>query len=310
MTAKNINYFLMDGTPNGRIKCTISNWTGVAFRIPRTALEKCKERDDLKQSGVYFLFGVDEETGNDLVYVGQAGVRKNGEGVLYRLSEHKRNADKDYWTEAIVFTTSNNSFGPTEISWLENRFCALANDAQRYIVKNGNDPSLGNVTEEKQSELEEFVEYAKIVMGVLGHKLFEPLVTPMSKLSLDEYGISENSDNLLYLQRTIKKSGITVVATCLQTAEGFVVKRGSVIEQESAKSLSPVMIAKRKNAKIDEEGILQEDILFNSPSYAAMFVIGNHANGRVEWKSADGKSLKDMESGESVDEESLSENEQ
>ena len=112
----------MDGIPGGRIKCTISNWTGVAYRIPRTELEKCKERDDLKQSGVYFLFGTDEDTGDSVVYVGQTGVRKNGEGILYRLQEHKRKAEKDYWTEAVVFTTSNNSFGPTEISRLENAF--------------------------------------------------------------------------------------------------------------------------------------------------------------------------------------------
>lgn len=51
---KNINVFLMDGDSNGRIKCTLSNWTGVAFKIPRIELEKCKNRKDLKQSGVYF----------------------------------------------------------------------------------------------------------------------------------------------------------------------------------------------------------------------------------------------------------------
>jgi hypothetical protein len=102
-------------------------------------------------------------------------VRKNGEGILYRLQEHKHNPDKDYWTEAVVFTTSNNSFGPTEISCLENRFTNMAVAARRYQVKNGNEPTPGNITEEKESELEEFIDYAKIVMGTLGHKVFEPL---------------------------------------------------------------------------------------------------------------------------------------
>lgn len=54
---KSINLYLMDGMANGRIKCTLANWTGVAYKIPRTELDKCKEREDLKQSGVYFLFG-------------------------------------------------------------------------------------------------------------------------------------------------------------------------------------------------------------------------------------------------------------
>ena len=108
----------MDGSADGRIKCTLANWTGIAYRIPRTDIELCKDRDHLKQSGVYFLFGVSDETGEPVVYIGQAGERKNGEGILYRLQEHKKNPDKDYWTEAVVFTTAGNTFGPTEISYL------------------------------------------------------------------------------------------------------------------------------------------------------------------------------------------------
>lgn len=44
---KNINLFLMDGDASGRIKCTLANWTGVAYKIPRTGIEKCKNREDL-----------------------------------------------------------------------------------------------------------------------------------------------------------------------------------------------------------------------------------------------------------------------
>ncbi|MCL1788003.1 MAG: GIY-YIG nuclease family protein [Defluviitaleaceae bacterium] len=286
MAGKNINYFLMDGLPSGRIKCTIANWTGVAYRIPRTTLEKCKERDDLKQSGVYFLFGTDEETGDDVAYIGQAGIRKSGEGVLNRLQEHKRDADKDYWDHAIVFTTSNNSFGPTEISWLENRFCTLANEAGRYVIKNGNDPSPGNVTEEKQSELEEFIDYARIVMGVLGHMALETL-SPRSTIKSDT-SKTQDDNLLLYLQQG------DIKATCVRTTEGFVVQKGSVIKSEDAKSLQPSVKQRRKNAKISDS-ILQEDVLFASPSYAAQFVLGRSASGPMEWKTADYKSLKDIE---------------
>jgi len=288
---KSINLFLMDGLPNGRIKCTLANWTGIAYKIPRTKLDKCKGRDDLSQSGVYFLFGTSELTDDIVVYVGQAGVRKNGEGILCRLIEHKRNAEKEYWTEAVVFTTSNNSFGPTEISYLENRFCRMAIDANRYIVKNGNDPTLGNITEEKESELEEFIDNAKIVMGTLGHKLFEPLADKPQIVieSLDK------DDIFLYLKRKSRKSGIIVEASCKQTNEGFVVLKGSFIETVDSNSIPPGIKEKRQRAKVDGNGILQEDILFKSPSYAAAFVIGGHANGLTEWKTKDGMSLKEIE---------------
>lgn len=200
---KNINIFLMDGTASGRIKCTLANWTGIAYRIPRVDLDLCRERNDLKQSGIYFLFGVSDETAEPIIYIGQAGARKNGEGILNRLQEHRKNPDKDYWSEAVAFTTSNNSFGPTEISYLENRFCGMATEAHRYIVKNGVEPTQGNVTEEKESELEEFIEYAKIIMGVLGHKVFEPLIAIESNMDDDDKKDSSASASTVFYIKAI-----------------------------------------------------------------------------------------------------------
>ena len=293
---KSINLFLMDGDAGGRIKCTLANWTGVAYKIPRTELDKCKERDDLKQSGVYFLFGTSDQTGRDVVYIGQAGARKNGEGILNRLMEHRRNSDKDYWTEAIVFTTSNNSFGPTEISYLENRFCNMAIEANRYEVKNGNDPTPGNITEEKESEMEEFIDYAKVIMGTLGHKLFESVGKPVVKVTNDTISATagETVENL-HLVRTVKNVG-KVEATGAQTTEGFVVFKDSHIALVDDDTIPAVIKERRKNAHVDEYGILQEDMLFTSPSYAAMFVIGKSANGLTSWKDEKGKTLKSLES--------------
>ena len=267
----------------------------MAYKLPRTELELCKDLEILKQSGVYFLFGTSDDTGENVVYIGQAGARKNGEGLLYRLQEHRRNPDKEYWTEAVVFTTSNNSFGPTEISCLENRFCKMAIDANRYLVKNGNDPTPGNLTEEKESELEEFIDYAKIIMGTFGHKVFESLT--QGKMDSSNFGIEATADVglLLHLKRKSRKSGLVIEAVCRQTNEGFVVLKGSRIETIDSGSIPPGILTSRKKAKIDENGFLLEDILFRSPSYAAAFVIGGHTNGLTDWRTVDGKTLKEME---------------
>lgn len=171
---KSITMFLMDGEASGRIKASISNWIGLGYKIPREKLSECNEVNELTQSSVYFLFGQSQSNKN-LVYIGQAGIRKNGKGILSRLMEHDANPDKNYWTEAVVFTTSNNSFGPTELSFLENRFCNMAIKAGRYEVKNAVDPTPGNITEEKASELEEYADYAELILGVLGYKVFEPV---------------------------------------------------------------------------------------------------------------------------------------
>ena len=193
--SKNINMFLMDGEVTGKIKCTLSNWTGVIYKIPRIQLGDLKSRDEMKQSGIYFLFGRDEDKQKDVTYIGQATTRKNGEGVLLRIQEHTRDIHADYFNDVIILTTQNNSFGPTEISYLENKFTQLAKEAGRYIVKNGNDPNPGNVTEEKESELDEIVENTLMIIGTLGYRVFVPMT---KKVSQD---LTDNHSSFLYLVR-------------------------------------------------------------------------------------------------------------
>lgn len=295
-SSKNFNLFLMDGEVTGRIKCTLSNWTGLAYKVPRPYLEKCKDRQDLKQSGVYFLFGKNDD-GDDEVYIGQAGIRKNGEGVLFRVSEHLK--DEIYFSDAVMLTTQNNSFGPTEISYLENKFTNMAIDVDRYKVRNGNDPNPGNVTEEKESELEDFVEYSKMVLGVLGYKIFVPIVDKDTK---EKYENTRDEKELsLYLSRKSGKSHRLIEAKCKRTDEGFVVLKDSMIEIIDSTAI-PKSIKELRKQCIDKneivDGKLNKNYLFNSPSYAAAFVLGTNANGRTSWKNEKGITLKDLEENE------------
>lgn len=293
---KNFNLFLMDGEVTGRIKCTLSNWTGIAYKIPRLYLDKCKDRLDLKQSGVYFLFGKNDED-EESVYIGQAGIRKNGEGVLFRVQEHIK--DEFFFSEAVMLTTQNNSFGPTEISYLENKFTNMAIDTDRYKVRNGNDPNPGNVTEEKESELEDFIEYSKMVLGVLGYKIFVPLI---DKDSDDKEKTDEVEELTLFLSRKSKKSNKTIEAMCKRTDEGFVVLNGSMIETINSKAIPKSIKVLREKCIANNEivdGKLTKNYLFNSPSYAASFVLGTNANGRTEWKTKNHVTLKELD-GEEV----------
>lgn len=95
---KAIRIFLIDGKPNGRMTCELSNWTGKAYKIPKIEIKNCADRQDLKNPGVYFLFGKDEED-DGLVYIGEA------EDILVRLNQHV--SQKDFWTETIAFISKD-----------------------------------------------------------------------------------------------------------------------------------------------------------------------------------------------------------
>lgn len=290
--SKNINMFLMDGEVTGKIKCTLSNWTGVIYKIPRIQLGDLKSRDEMKQSGIYFLFGRDEDKQKDVTYIGQATTRKNGEGVLLRIQEHTRDIHADYFNDVIILTTQNNSFGPTEISYLENKFTQLAKEAGRYIVKNGNDPNPGNVTEEKESELDEIVENTLMIIGTLGYRVFVPMIKEVSQ------DLTDNHSTYLYLKRKTKKSNRVIEATCERTTEGFVVLEGSQVEIMDSPNLPASLKEMRQNliaSRVIQDGVLKEKQLFSSPSYAAAFLLGMQTNGRTDWKDQDGRTLKELE---------------
>jgi hypothetical protein len=291
MAVKNITYFMIDETPIGRIKCTVFGWTGIAYKIPRTQLADCDDIEYLKNSGVYFLFcrGENEE---NLAYIGQAG------DILRRLKNHHKDPKNDFenWYEAVVFTTSDNSLGATEISWLENCFFTQAERVQRYEVKNSMTPNDGNPTEEKISDLENFFDTAKSVMGALGHLVFVPLISDEAAEELPEQEYSPQID--LFLERKMK-NGFVIKATCKRTTEGYIVLHGSVINpKQNETTCKGVAKRARKSAKIDVNNILQENVLFDNPSAAAIFVLGENAYGHAEWKTSDGTPLKEIETNE------------
>ena len=292
MKPKAINLFLMDGEPTQIIKCILQNWTGIAYKIPRNMLEECKEGNldivkHLKQTGIYFLLGKNADTDKNTIYIGQAVIRKNGIGLLGRIIEHKKNEKERYWSdwnEVICFTTQNDSFGPTEISFLENKFTSLAREANRYDVLNGNEPNQGNITEEKECELIEYVEYAKMIIGVLGHNVFEPILQEESS-DIEE---RDTSPDFIF------KGKWNAVGKL--TNEGFVVKKGSQINPTLSKSAKKFAVKAREmySDKIDAQNCLSENILFSSASAAAGFVGGCSLSGNAVWQTKDGKSPKDI----------------
>lgn len=284
-----INLLLLDGTASGRVKCSIDGRTGIIFKIPRKDLVKCKDRDELKNDGVYFLLG--EEDGHKKIYVGQAASRKNGNGVLNRLKEHDR-AEKNFWTEAIVFTTADNSFGATEISWLENKFCNMATNAAHYKVTNGNDPSPGNITEGKEIVLEDHAEFAQLILSAIGYKIFDPLTKPAPPTKVDE-----SDEGIFYLSRFIKKLGRKIHAQMRITPTGYRVLAGSEISPIEDGNRPLNVKNARSFAKIDTNGKLLEDVEFPKPSPAAEFVLGMSADGKQNWKTREGVPLKSISQG-------------
>ncbi len=137
-----------------------------------------------------------------------------------------------------------------------------------------------------------------LVAPALGYMAFESLKPSESEKSQEREG-------LLYFSRNRGQGGN---ATGKLDSDGFWVLKGSFIYPKVA-DYAPQRIKKLREQhaiSIDADGILQEDVLFGSPSYAATFVCGKNSNGLAEWKDKNGIPLKDLDATQQASSDSAS----
>ena len=280
---KTIKIFLIDGEPNGRMSCELSNWSGKAYKIPRIKVKDCSDRTDLISTGVYLLFGKDEE-GKDIVYIGEA------ESILKRLNQHLN--QKDFWNETIVFISKDENLNKAHVKYLENRLHDIALKAKRYKVENSITPTQSSISESDRAEMEEFIENIKMLVNTLGHKVFDEKRDFKPKQKLETF---------------IIKAARGADGQGEPTSDGFVVFKGSKAASSIVNSMTPTFIKFRQ--KLIDEGVLidkieyfefSDDYIFTSPSTAAVIVMGRNANGLSEWKLKSGKTLKDFETNDKI----------
>jgi hypothetical protein len=280
MPSATIKIFLAHGDPKRLRTAELSNWTGKAVAGPRSEFDSVLSREESQNSGVYFLTGIDPETGKSAVYIGEA------ESVRDRVKGH---LDKDFWNNIAFFTSKDENLTKAHIRYLEGRLIEQAKQAGRAEVKNSQG-SGARLPESDREDMEIFLEKIHQLLPVLGVEVLVPTI-------INAAGVSE----LEALSCEIKG----LKATGHLTPNGIVVLAGSqaVLNERPSSQKYPWPINMRQRLK--DEGVLTvktdhllfaKDAEFSSPSAAAAVIHGGHANGLTAWKNKDGKTLKELES--------------
>ena len=286
-TPFSLRIFVADGDPDGLRIVDKSNWIGKALVFPRALLPQVKARPELAQTGVYLLLGPRPDGEGDMLYVGE------GDPIRPRLESHY--AQKDFWTRAIGFTTTTaGQLNKAHVQFLESRLIALARAAKRMPLDNANQPAEPSLSEADRADMEVFLGHMLGMLPVLGVHAFEQAPkAPAAK-----------SGPVL----TCKGKGVQ--ATGYEASQGFVVQAGSQAVADTVPSMAlhvRGMFDLRQeligNGVLGLQGGLYQftqDYSFSSPSTAAAAVLGRSANGRIEWKAADGRTLKELQEAEAA----------
>lgn len=274
-----IRIFLADGEPDGLKIIEKSNWTGCGVVCPRPIFNAAKGRREFTRTGVYILVGPSGKSDLPQIYIGE------GDPIRPRLEQHA--AKKDFWTTVIFFTSKDENLNKAHVQFLEARLIELASEAKRCELENSNKPQLPSLSEADSAEVEGFLDEMLLCFPVIGLSIFEK---PSQR--------APQAKQLVIAAKGIKASGY-------ETPQGFVVLNGSEAVAEEVPSIHSYLAEMRRS--LMASGILKpennhyvftQDYLFNSPSTAAGVVLARSSNGRVEWQTKDGHSLKAIQEAE------------
>lgn len=277
---KTIKLFLIDGEPNGRMTCELSNWTGKAYKIPRIMIKDSYSREELRSPGIYLLFGENED-GKGLVYIGEA------ETIIDRLKQHV--AQKEFWSEVILFISKDENLNKAHIKYLESSLYEITKKVNYYDLENNTVPSKSSISESEIAEMEEFIENIKLLTNTLGHRVFENLVNAEASKT--------KKVNSFHIKAARGANGYGI-----PSSKGFIVFKNSEIATSTVDSMQKSLINIRQKL-IDNKTIIEskkglifvKDYEFSSPSTAAAILMGRNANGLKEWKLKNGQTLKEFE---------------
>jgi len=251
-----------------------SGWTGLGLVAARSDYPIARKREEWSRPGVYLLTGPPEGDGlRDRLYVGES------DDVRNRMVGHVK--EKDFWTAVIAFTSKDSSLNKAHVRYLEARLLQLAAEADRVDLDNTTAPALPPMSEADRADAEGFLQELMPILPLLGIR------------ALERVSQSGPAADRLFLK------GPDAEAAAADTADGFVVFEGSMARATAAPSMHAFLAALRGN--LTAEGVLMtvgnqlrftKPWIFNSPSTAAGVVLGRAANGRTEWRDADGITLK------------------
>lgn len=256
-----------------------SNWTGVGLVVPRSHFSEGRQREELAGTGVYVLVGPAEgEAFDQQIYVGES------DNLKQRLDGHMKALD--FWNRAIVFSAKDGNLNKAHVRQLEFRLIGLAKASGRAEVANSTKGTASTLAEAEAALVEGFLAEMLTLYPVLGLSAFET---------------SESASRVARVR--LFCSGPDAQAEGFETADGFVVLGGALIRRRHVASRYPA-VTKRIDAMV-AEGLLEVvdekswrltvDHVFTSPSLAADVVLGRSANGRIEWRTAEGVTLKELQ---------------
>jgi hypothetical protein len=157
-----IKIFKESGSLKGIVTASISNWTGMAVKIPERLFIKYKKNKELQRPGVYFLLGRYSHSVKQCVYVGEAN------NLMERITKHLRSLKKDFAIEIIIcFYSQDDALTISHTKYLEFKMIDLMSKSGGLRVTNSSRGMRVNIPPSTKAEMDAYLHNMKIILPYL-----------------------------------------------------------------------------------------------------------------------------------------------
>ncbi|MFA3920480.1 GIY-YIG nuclease family protein [Ruegeria hyattellae] len=274
---RSIELYFVDGDPGGMVTATIPfQWTGHVLVSSRTQIKEALARFEAGRPGVYLLVG--DKDGEPFLYVGET------DEIKTRITAHA--AQKDWWSTAILITSSGEPLNKAHARYLESRLHAGASRLRKISLDNSQSPTPSPLSEAAKAHMDDFLENIYLVLPALRFDFLTEDTKPDSPTSAEPV-----IDAPVYFTLTVPRHGVKAEAR----VEGgqFVVEAGSIAQKEWIGTTSSDSTYAKLFGELVSQGILvpkgknstfARSYVFKSPSAAAAVVAGRPTSGPTHWK--------------------------
>jgi len=223
-----------------------------------------------------------------------------GQTASFRVRVKDHLGKKRWWTRAYVFVSDSNQYDQASITYLEYLAIHEGLATGSYdLSENGQKPTKPILQEGDSSDYDEIFEEIKFFLNYERCFVFvKPEVNTKPEEPLQQKVVVPQPAAKEYPLFFLRHTNHTCVARGYPLNDGtksFVVLKGSEISvKESNTKGGSARVEMLKHCTLcgDEKYVLNEDLVFKTPSGASGACLGQSSNGTTEWKTEAGVTLK------------------
>lgn len=279
--SQSIKINMLQGDPDGVLKCTEYNWSGLVYKAKENFINITSDDANLAMRALYILFFVDKKSGEKYFHIGHAKHYEDKNKLLiYSGGVLDRNKIKI--ESAILIQKENDNITESEFNFMKSQLEVKISSSNEYKKFSQSSGFADSLKKTQKTDLNKFISNSIKIMKCLGYNIFD-----------QKFPIVYDED-MYFLSIRNNKQGMQIEA-CAKVVEGkFRVLEGSMTAQRNYKNISSQAVKERKKGHIEkksEQRKFIKDYDYDSINLATQVILGRSSGWRESWIDNNGNQI-------------------